>query len=654
MRSKTSFFDKAICLNFIKRFWPLWLAWQGLLLLMLPAQLPSLIASAARYPKDVYYIESVNRTILQGGDDVAIMAFFACVLMVMAMYSYLYNSRSCSMMNSLPVRRETMFVTAFVTGLVPMLAAELISAAVTAIILPDHELIAVSHVWSYLGSAMLATVAFYGMASFCAMLTGNLIMLPVVYVVLNLSAILAEGGIKSVLNQFIYGFVYDGMTLMNASPFAAVISRVCVMSESVPIPKEPGVAGSQIDYATLYRFEGMGLLAVYSFLGLALAAFALWLYKRRNMECVGDVVAIPVLRPIFKYAMSFGVAFCFTAIIFSVVFERITSGTSEAVAVMLLLLAGSFLGYFISEMLLQKTLRVFRGKWKGFCVVAIILVAFVLGCEADIPGYERRIPDADDVESVEISYYGVCELDEYENISRTTQFHRQLIEQKAVNEQADMSESIVIRYYLKNGSDLARMYYMADEAAQHADPNSNIMALSELVNVPEAVENRLATDIPVDSRYIVNAYINSYYVDDEGLNQYTEVKLTAEQMEEFYNQCVMADIHKSHLGHIWTVRDEEYYDLLTTVNVSFGLVDEESSVYEYERNHYYYDFNIYMDAERCCRWIEENTGIVPVSLREADPNQLEWDQDLIGTRAISSSDGPTAIFVTDSEILVAD
>lgn len=647
MKSKTSFFDKSICLNFIKRFWPMWLAWQAVLLLVLPAQLPSLLASAERYPDQRHFYDSVNRSILQGGVDVAILAFFACVLVVMAMYSYLYNSRSCSMMNSLPVRRETMFITAFVTGLVPMLMAELITAAVTAVILPENELIIASGLWYYLGAAILATVAFYGMASFCAMLTGNILVLPVVYAVLNLTATLAEGAVKSVLNQFVYGFMYDSMRFVKASPIAGVVAEVSVKAESYGVPTDPGRLDSELNYFNTYSFEGMGLLAVYCVVGLALAAFALWLYKRRNMECVGDVVAIPVLRPIFKYAMSFGVAFCFSATVFSVVFDSITRGTSEAVAVLVLLLIGAFLGYFVSEMLLQKTLRVFRGKWKGFTVVALILIAFVFVFETDLPGYERRVPDAGDVESVYLSYYGGCDLDEPENIALTADFHSRLIEQKDENEHASRAESIVIRYHLKNGRMLSRMYNMADDTAQHSDPDSCIMALAELVNVPEAVESRLATELPVDSDTIINAYINSYYVDEDGKNHYTEVTLTGEQMEELYKQCVLADMHKSHLGHIWTVRDEAYYDLLTPINVSFGIVDVESSKYEYDRRHYYYDFNIYMDAVNCCEWIAENTDIVPVPLREADPKQLDWDEDLIGTRMIAPDDGPTVVVWTD-------
>ncbi len=58
-----------------------------------------------------------------------------------------------------------------------------------------------------------------------------------------------------------------------------------------------------------------------------------------------------------------------------------------------MLLGGAFVGYFVSEMLMQKTLSVFRGKWRGFVVSCAVIIVLTLGAEMDVTGYERRTPD---------------------------------------------------------------------------------------------------------------------------------------------------------------------------------------------------------------------------------------------------------------------
>lgn len=629
MRSKISFFDKGLCLNYIRRYWPLWLAWLAMLMLLLPASLPGMLAERDQW----YAIENVNRHLLQSGEDLARFSAFAVIPVVLAMYSHLYNSRGCSMINSLPVRRETVFLTGFFTGLVPMLLSVVITAAVTALMLMGEPQIELSHLRCYLGAGLLSITAFYGIAVFCAMLTGSAAVFPAVYLLLNVAPMLAEGAVKSVINQFVYGFNYGGLIFRKASPIAEISTASMIASETHPVALD--AAGKQIRYVTEYSFEGMGLLAVYCVVGLLLALFALRLYKRRAMESVGDVVAIPVLRPIFKYALSFGVAFCFAALVFTGLFERLTRGTAEAVTVLVLLLVGAFLGYFAAEMLLQKTLRVFRGRWKGYIAVAVLLIAFVAVWETDMTGYERRVPDVEDIERVTLHYSGETELKESENLALTTELHRQIISRKAENENADLSENVNICYTLKNGREINRSYSMADETAQHKDESSNILALGRLLNVREAIDNRLATELPVTEENIVNAYVSAYHIDEEGIWHNQEIKLSSEQAVEFYEDCILADAGKSHLGHIWTVRDMDYYNFLTNTSFSFGIVDVDSSEYESERRRYYSDFKIYTDAENCCRWLAENTDINILPIAEAEPEQMLYDTDIHPTAAVA-------------------
>ena len=120
MKSKTYLFSPGMSRNILSRFWPLWLLYLGALLVQLPVTVSGYLAQgiSVRYTMD---------RILQLSVDVAGYAMIASVLSVMAAFSYLYSKRSCSLINSLPVRRETAFVTACLTGLLPLLLAELLA-----------------------------------------------------------------------------------------------------------------------------------------------------------------------------------------------------------------------------------------------------------------------------------------------------------------------------------------------------------------------------------------------------------------------------------------------------------------------------------------------------------------------------------------------
>ena len=54
----------------------------------------------------------------------------------------------------------------------------------------------------------------------------------------------------------------------------------------------------------------------------ALLALALLLYRRRALETAGDAVAVPWLRPVFKYFMALGGALALAGVLFWVALVR--------------------------------------------------------------------------------------------------------------------------------------------------------------------------------------------------------------------------------------------------------------------------------------------------------------------------------------------
>ena len=128
MRSKTSFFHKGLAANLFKRCWPVWVGYLLLMVLMFPVSVNNSI-SVWRAPMEEMprYLTS---QIISNGCSAVQISFFACMAVVMAVFSYLYNSRTCGMINALPIRRETVFCTVWLTGLLPLLLADCLAVGI--------------------------------------------------------------------------------------------------------------------------------------------------------------------------------------------------------------------------------------------------------------------------------------------------------------------------------------------------------------------------------------------------------------------------------------------------------------------------------------------------------------------------------------------
>ena len=612
MKSKMSFYNTGLGKNLLKRFWPLWL----LYFLMLMVELPFDIAGSG-FEKWSYPI-GINEHILKSGVNTALLSAFACVIVVMAMFSHLYSARSCGLAASLPVRRETVFATACLTGLVPMLLADAACFGVTALLYAGSEYVKLSSLGTWLAAAVLANVAFYGMAVFCAMLTGSIVVLPLVYAVLNVAAFAVEAVATELLGLFLYGFASRSPALLPLSPFVQLYNALRVT------PVYTTEAGAAAQAAREYQLGGMNWLGIYCAAGIVLMLAAGLIYRRRRMETAGDTVAVQVLKPIFKYCMSLGTGVVLACFVCDGLVSSL-HGRAVAALAIAMLIVGAFVGYIIAEMIVQKTLDVFRGIWKGPAICAAILAVVGLLCEFDVTGYETRVPEADEVRSI------LCpmtreNIKERETIEDFLEMHRHIIAGKARNEKGfESSTGLYVTYELNDGSYLNRSYEIENTVAAAEDKDSDIARWEAILNSDEVRDYRASFDFPFTRETLAECTISSYTVDSEGRREYAYVTLTPEQALELYNECIVPDEKDGKLCDYFAVSTDKYYDTKTNTTIDITLFDKDwvnpsglgrgrsSAV----------SFIVQVNSERCLAWIKENTDIEPQALRIVDPPTWE-------------------------------
>ena len=171
-----------------------------------------------------------------------------------------------------------------------------------------------------------------------------------------------------------------------------------------------------------------------------------------------------VLNPIFKYCVTFIVA----AVTFSVGFSGYDYNIASVVISVLIF---SSLAYFGAEMMLKKTAKVFAKPWIGYVsfllVFAIVISGFAF---TDFFGFEKRIPDSEDIESAVIYFtYDFGYYEEYykmpyytdEGVIESIRYvHQYFVEKDPVVKDNDYYDSVFLKYKLKDGSIIERKYYV--------------------------------------------------------------------------------------------------------------------------------------------------------------------------------------------------
>ena len=608
MKSRTSFYNKGFGKNLLRRFWPLWALWL-LALLYAPLQLAGI--KSIDYFRETDFVNTVNRAILETGTELAKICIFAMPVMAMAMLSYLYDRRSCGLVNALPMKREEAYFTAFFTGLVPMLAAEALAFLVMLAVCPRAPGVNAGHLGTWLLLVALGTGAFYGLACFCGVLTGNVFVLPAVYVVLGCTAQVFEGAVHALLHTLVYGFTYQQEVFSWLSPLPTVLMTLNVTAQRT-LPTDPRAAES---VPMTFSISGLRYLALLCAVGLLLGLLAVLILKKRHMESAREIVAVPVLRPIFRICMAVGTAVVVACILCEEFLSRIVSGRGLAFCACVLLALGAALGWFVAEMLIKKSLRVFRRGWKQIGIIAACLVLLAILAEADVTGYERAVPNPDEVASVMLQTGGSRELTDPASIAAYCDFHRGIVEHKAGNERESSVRywNMPLTYTLKNGKTVRRSYRLVNSEAAQADPGSDLNRYQALANVPEAVLSRVtAGGREVSADTVTRAYVSvSRYDGTLGWTGET-LTLTPEQALSLYREGILPDAQAGNIGRWFAYEGQESLALSSTVGVTIELAPKAQAGSE---GSYYWDsvidLNVLMCSANTIRWLKENLGVEP-------------------------------------------
>lgn len=513
MRSKTLYFNGTLFRKNLSRFWPLWggAAFLGSLFpLAMLLNLMSLTQADRPAALDFtgLYYETLNYAVP------AISLLYA-ILCAMAVWSYLYNSRSVGLLHTLPIRREGLFLTNLLSGMAMMLIPYavvgtlclLISAAFGALDMGPYLV-------TVLGVAG-ESLFFFASATLTAMVVGNLLALPALYLLLHFLAVLLEW----LFGMLVQGFLFGLESGYQISSTAAWLSPAVGLMEHVNVDRTyqeiPSIGGGMDEVLQSVSLENSWVIGVYALAGVVLLALAWLLYRRRRSESAGDVVAVGALRPLFRYGLAALAALVGGVALYELVWRsfRYEEYYEAAPMAVCMLIAGA-IGYYAASMLLAKSLRVFRGSWKGLVLVAAGCAAVCCVLHFDLLHVEDQVPQVQETETLEFwaagnSYtlYGGRDDALMEQIR---QLHQAIVADKTyiaprnADERLALTEdrleaswaSLRLKYTLKNGDQVRRWYSVPLTRDRLDQPQTYDGLLDALVNGEELKNRRLHRNDP--------------------------------------------------------------------------------------------------------------------------------------------------------------
>ena len=292
----------------------------------------------------------------------------------------------------------------------------------------------------------------------------------------------------------------------------------------------------------------------------------------------GSTVAFPWATPIFKYGVAFCTAVALGQFLYYFLFGQYRSGGSDSLpGTILCMAAAGLVGYFVAEMLIKKSFRVFRAGAKGAAIVALALVLLGVAMSFDLTGYEKRVPDESEIESAFYTFSGMTNVttDDADTIRRLTAAHRTIVENRkelariaeAWDADTPLSQSdhddiepfsLRLTYYLKDGSQLSRSYFVYLRRSDLTVPSSATARVNALYMCRESVLRRVlgyGCEHLGDTPRFLDSYC--YYYDENSNTK--DYALTAAQAEQVY-AALMQDVQDSDNGgsDIFAVQEYQY------------------------------------------------------------------------------------------------
>lgn len=441
------------------------------------------------------------------------------LLVGVLLFRFVTNKKTVNVYYSLGIKRADLYTARLVAGIIMMLAATLIPLAVS-LGINLHFFGSSAMLWrTFLLYAVHCTISVLAGLTIAAAVSSCV---GTVIESIGFSAVLAafpsvvtmcvNYGVPAILNgapAITYYGIYPAASsygelhfdITDSTMFGRIISHInLLMLNRSSFINSASVESMTKEAAKKWAAPSLTPYILWAVLIAAFFVFGLFMFKRRKAEICGFPGRSTVLNFVLCMIASFGVA----SLVLYFVTSEIPQITTWMIIVGLMII--SVIIFLIFDIILHLSFKAIKKDWKIGLVHAGLMAAFLLSLYTGFFGYSSRVPDIQDIDSVSISapnalmgsyqlgrelgnsystdryysdvysnYYYVSNrsvslienFKDKDDINTVREIHKAMIKAgniHRVNTNSDnyskriTCQSVVIRYKLKNGRELVRVY----------------------------------------------------------------------------------------------------------------------------------------------------------------------------------------------------
>ncbi len=618
MTSKTSLFNMGIYKSTVKR--NLWGSIVFFILLFLFTSMPLIVEIGEI---STYYgraIPKIYRSYFIMPS--MLMSIVVPTIVAMLVYRFVHSKRVAVFAHSIPVSRIANFVStvlaAFTLMFAPVIANGIVLSILSLTAYSSYFTIANCLVWT--AFHLFCMFVMFSIATFAAMITGNTFATPVINFILHVFAMAVVAGFAVVAYNFLYGYVNDD----------TLLQKVVEYNPAVWIMQVTDAFGYNIPRA-VSMLKGSAI--IYAAGAIVLYVASLAAYKKRAMETAEDIAAFKILNHIYKYAITFVATLGIYGILYSI-FEK-TGIVFLAITAVL-----SAVVYFGCEMLLKKTFNVWK-SYKGFAAHSVIFAAIIcVFAFTSFFGFETRVPDAADVQSVAVyNYYysdGEPFVDDIEVIKYATDTHNEFVSMQKIietnNSLGDYHTRVHFKYKLKNGKTLDRVY-----------------------KVKQGTSNTVMSGLyKFDSYVMANERIfRKNEINEIGLNAFN-IRIKDENKIKELVECMQKDTLNLDYSELHI--DDIHYDIAMEIQYEVPIEATDDtytySSYPNSQSYLYHEYiGVNANYTNTIEWLKQNGYWDSVRLKLADKTHIAKIVTSQDEQGITSSTMEQIATISDAESL---
>ena len=563
MQSKISCFNKTIFIKNLTRFWPFALIYGVYLIFAHPLTLYVML-SVSHFQGDSRAWDMVADHFASMTEPISVFIF--AIIVVTAVFGYLFQNRSTNMLHAFPVTRGELFVTNFASALVLMLVPQFFAALATNFVVLGKVNALIWAVWAWFGITVGETIFFTGLAVLAVMFTGQLFPSVVFYMIWNFLYVIVVGLINAVAELFIFGL--SGSLIELRSHLLFPLARFL---------RYVGFEVSRTDQSAYLQTAGTGELAAYVVVGLLFAVAAYYAYRKRALECAGDFLSFRFTQPIFRWGIAIVGGAAFSLVVTLMLSDGRGTQSHAAWLFVVWLVIFSAALFFVAEMFIEKSFRVFKKRVAIECIscVAVLLVGVAM-LNFDVFGMESYVPDVSEVAMVELNGDGSASFESEADLEKIAELHQLIVDRVGEHKREENAEFtdgdsflyVGIHYQMENGKRVDRSYSLHTSDKEYME---QIWALfGDLMYDKEAVKRSFFGMNYDELDWKVTDVLLTYETNASDL--YCPVYGTEEEMQRFY-EAALLDIEAGAFskGEEQYIKDHSLADTDVPMNATIEL-----------------------------------------------------------------------------------